>query len=168
MSAMAAIMVLSSILGTRKQNKNAYRQQLQIVGDTKSTYANLVDSMESSKQVVGLALTKNEMVNLKKEAAFVAKRAKSNTAGASAMYAYNNFTMQKMFTKGTIVAKGAAAMQDYGKSAEATYNRARSGINQAEAKKKGALEATLDAVMAGGSGASTGNAMGEAGLGDFW
>jgi len=147
------LMMLSSIMSTRNQNKNAYRQQLQIVGDTKSTYVNLKDSMKGSKQTVGLALTKNEMVSLRNEAKYVAKRANSNTAGASALYAYTNFMQQKMFTKGTIVAKGEAVIQEYGKSAEATYNRSRSGINQAESRKKGALEATLDAFVAFGQGA---------------
>ena len=156
---MAGLAVLSSIMGTRKGNKNAYRQQLQIVSDTEATYTQLQGSMEESKRTVGMALTKNEMAYLKSEANSIAKKANSNTAGASALYAYNNFAMQKMFTKGTVISKGEAAVQDYSKSAAATYNRARSGINQAEAKKKGVFEAVLDAAMAYGSGKATGQQM---------
>jgi len=156
MWAMAALGAVSSIIGTRAANKNALRQQLQIVGDTKSSYINLQNLMEESKQTVGVSLTKNEVKNAREMAKHVSKKATTNTAGASALYAYSNFIQQKAFTEGTMVSKGEAQLRDYGKQAEAKFNQARSGINQAQARKKSGLEATLDAVMAGAQGYSIG------------
>lgn len=153
---MAAMGAISSIMGTRAANKNALRQQLQIVGDTKSSYINLQNLMGESKQTVGVSLTKNEIKSAREMAKHVSKRATSNTAGASALYAYTNFIQQKAFTEGTMVSKGEGALRDYGKQAEAKFNQARSGINQAQSKKKSALEGALDAVMAGAQGYSIG------------
>ncbi len=155
--AFAALGVLSSIAGTRAANKNALAQQLQIVGDTKSSYVNLKNLGLESKQTVGLALTKNELKSAKEAAKSISKRENFNVAGSSALYAYTNFIQQKAFTEGTMISKGEATLRDYGKQAEAKFNQARSGINQAQARKKSALEGTLDAVMAGASGYATGN-----------
>ena len=149
---MAGLMMLSSIMGTRKGNKNAFRQQLQIVSDTETGYTNLSNQMDQSKRVVGMALTKNETKGLRDVAKHVVNRDASNVSGNSAFYAYTNFMQQKAFTKGTLVSKGEIAMVDYGKTADAKFAQARSGINQAEAKKKGVLEGVLDAVIAGGQG----------------
>lgn len=156
---MAVAAAASSILGTRSANKNALRQQLQIVGDTKASYINLQNLMGESKQTVGLSLTKNEIKSAREMASSIAKRENFNTAGASALYAYSNFIQQKAFTEGTMVGKGEAALRDYGKQAEAKFNQARSGINQQQARKKSGLEATLDAVMAGAQGYSIGQSL---------
>jgi hypothetical protein len=149
---LAALAAVGSIMGTRKANKNAYQQQLQIVGDTKASYINLKNLEGDSKRTVGLALTKNELKSAKEMAKSISKRANANVAGSSALYAYTNFIQQKAFTEGTMISKGESALRDYGKQAEAKFNQARSGINQAEARKKSALEGTLDAVMAGAQG----------------
>lgn len=161
---MAGLAVLSSIMGTRNQNKNAYQQQLQIVRDVKHTYRGLGEQMTEAKQATGIALTRNEMIAAKDLAKYTAQKATSNTAGASALYAYSNFIQQKTFTKGSIISKGEKVITEYGKSAQATYNRARSGINQAEANKKGIFEAVLDATIAYGSGAQAGSQMRSGGL----
>lgn len=155
----AAVMGASSIMGTRSANKNALAQQLQIVGDTKASYVNLGNQGKESKEVVGIALTKIERSSMKQQAQRIAQTANFKTAGASALYAYTNILQQKAFTEGTIISKGEATLRDYGKQAEAKFNQARSGINQAQAKKKSALEGTLDAVAAGFSGASMGKSL---------
>jgi len=168
MSIMGGLMALSSIMGTRSQNKNAYRQQLQINRDAENTYRNLTEQMTEAKQATGIALTKNEMVAAKDLAKYTAQKATSNTAGASALHAYSNFIQQKTFTKGSLISKGEKVVTEYGKSAQATYNRARSGINQAEANKKGVFEAVLDATIAYGSGAQAGQSMNGQGFGNSW
>lgn len=156
---LAAVAAAGSLFGSHKQNKNAYAQQLQIVGDTKAAYKNLENLGEESKQTVGFALTKNEIKNAREMAKHVAQKADSNTAGASALYAYSNFIQQKAYTKGTVTAKGEGVLRDYGKQAEAKLARATSGINEAEANKKGAFEMILDATMAGASGYAMGKGL---------
>lgn len=156
---MAALAAAGSLMGSAKANKNAYMQQLQIAGDLKSSYVNLQDSMESSKQQVGIALTKNEIKSAREMATHLAARADKKTAGASAVYSYANFIQQKAYTTGTIVEKGEEQLRDYGKQAQAKYNQAVSGINAEEGKKKGAFEMILDATMAGAQGYSLGKSL---------
>jgi len=152
MWAMAALGAVSSIMGTRAANKNALRQQLQIVGDLKSANVQFQDLMEESKRQVGVSLTKNEIKSMRDMAKHVAQRADYNTAGASAVYAYSNFIQQKAYTKGTLAAAGEAQLRDYGKQSQAKLAQGRSGINRAQARKKSGLEATLDAITAGAQG----------------
>jgi hypothetical protein len=156
---MAAVGAASSIAGTRAGNKNALAQQLQINADTKASYINLGNQGKESKEVVGIALTKLERSSMKQQAQRISQTATSHTAGASALYAYTNIIQQKAFTEGTVVDKGEATLRDFGKQAEAKFNQARSGINQAQAKKKGALEASLDAFTAGASGYAAGKSL---------
>lgn len=156
---LGGLMAAGSLSASKKQNENAYRQQLQINGDLKTAYGNLQNSMQATNEAAGMALTKLEQKELRETATAVAKTSTRNVAGLSAMYAYANFGQQKAFTQGTIVAKTREQQRDYGKQAEAKFAQARSGWNQAEAQKKGAFEILLDAAIAGASGYATGKAV---------
>jgi len=157
--AMAGLAIFSSLFNTRKVNQQMYRQQLQIIGDTKSAYVGIENAQKGVAEKTGIALTQTEFKTLKDSAKNVATKASRNTAGISALYSYANFLQQKSFTKGSIIKAGEDEIFNYGEQAKAKFAAAKSGWNQAEAKKIGTFEAILLAASAGAQGYAVGKSI---------
>lgn len=150
-AAMAGASMLSSLMGNSQANENLYRQQLAIVAGQKSRNVQLVDKMDETIRAGGIIMSAKERENMKAVAKQVAKRATSNTAGSSALYAIVNMDQQLAFTKGTIIAKRDSSLREDGRVSQKYHNQALSQINTAESKKKSGLTMIIEAAVAGAS-----------------
>ena len=157
--AMAGIGVLSSIMGNSQANENIYLKQLGINAGMKTGNVNIKGEMSESDRKAGFALSalggKEQRVLAKQ----LATRASSNTAGASAAYAYTNIIQQFNIKEGNVITQRDSMKRDLGKQSQRMAQGAQSNWNEAESKRKSAGAMLLEATMAGASAYSAGSSL---------
>lgn len=159
---MAAAAVASSIMGNAQANKNAYKNQLAINAGQKTANVNTLGEMQEQQRKTGFALTSLELSEQRVLAKQVASRADSNTAGASAAYAYVNIINQMNVKQGNVIVERDAQVRDLGKTSQRLAIGAQSNWNQEESKKKSSSAMLMEAAMAGAQAYSAGKEMGNA------
>jgi len=157
---MAALAAVGSIMGDSQANRNLYQQQLGIVGKQKSANVNIRGEMKEKERAAGFKGTVIHMQEQRELAKHVLNKSTSNTAGASAAYAWINVMNQASIKQGNVVAERDAEKRDLGKRSQQLYNDSQSRWNAAESKKKSGMDMLVNAALAGASAYSAGKTMG--------
>lgn len=156
---MAATAAASSIMGNAQANENAYKSQLAINAGQKSANVNTRGEMQEQQREAGIGLTALAMEEQRQLAKVVASKANSNTAGASAAYAWINTSNQFNIKEGNLLVSRDSMVRDLGKTSQKLAINAQNNWNQAESKKKSGMAMMLEAAMAGAQGYAAGQGM---------
>jgi hypothetical protein len=156
---MAGLAAYGSASANATANKNAYKNQLAINAGQKTANVNTLGEMQEQQRKTGFALTSLELSEQRVLAKQVASRANSNTAGASAAYAYVNIINQMNVKQGNVIVERDAQVRDLGKTSQRLAIGAQSNWNQEESKKKSSSTMLLEAAMAGAQAYSAGSDM---------
>ncbi len=159
---MAAVGAYSSASANATANQNAYKNQLAINAGQKTANVNTRGEMQEQQRKAGFALTSLELSEQRVLAKQVASRANSNTAGASAAYAYVNIINQMNVKQGNVIVERDAQVRDLGKTSQRLAIGAQSNWNQEESKKKSSSAMLMEAAMAGAQAYSAGSDMQDA------
>lgn len=141
-------------------NKNAYQNQLAINAGQKTANVNTKGEMQGQQRKAGFALTSLEMSEQRALAKQVASKANSNTAGASAAYAYVNIINQMNVKAGNVIVERDAQVRDLGKTSQRLAIGAQSNWNVEESKKKSSSAMLMEAAVAGMQAYSAGKQFG--------
>jgi len=152
----AAVSAYSSASANSAANENAYKSQLAINAGQKTANNSTVNEMQEQQRKAGVALTSLEMQGQRALAKQVSARSTSNTAGASAAYAYVNVINQMNVKQGNVLVERDAQVRDLGKTSQRLAIGAESNWNAEESKKKSSSAILMEAAMAGAQGYAAG------------